>query len=108
MEEISHLLWALTEFTHNGQCIEVRMIGRPLICTIIRSPSNLPFFQRSLGALLAQLHFVFAKNAPWHAALPLEQLLHQLLPSAAGPGRPQSSALTQAQGAQQPSVLQKC
>lgn len=61
----------------------------------------------SLGALLAQLDFLAAKNGFWHASLSLEQLLHQLLPSTAGPRCPQSSALPQAQRAQQPRVLQK-
>lgn len=63
-----------------------------------RSLTNLPS-SRSLCALLAQLHFLFAKNGFWRASLSLEQLLHQLLPSAAGPRCPQSSALPQAQSA---------
>lgn len=68
---------------------------------------RVPVAQRSLDALLAQLHFLFAKSAFWRAALALEQLLHQLLPGAAGPRCPQRGALPQAQRAQQPGVVQE-
>ena len=76
-----------TELIHNSYITEVGLNGRRLICIIAcNSVSSIRFqTSRSLGALLAQLDFLFAKNGFWHASLSLEQLLHQLLPSAAGP-----------------------
>lgn len=63
---------------------------------------------RSLCALQARLLFVLSKDglAP-AASLSLEELLHQLLPSGTGPGRPQGGAFPQPQRAQQPCIVQE-
>lgn len=62
---------------------------------------------RSLCALQSHFHLVFTKYSFGNASFPLEELLHQLLSSAASPGRPQSGALPQAQRTQQPCIVQK-
>lgn len=53
------------------------------------APKECVLFQtsslRSRGALLAHHYFLFAKNRFWYSPLSLEQLLHQLLASGAGP-----------------------
>lgn len=101
--------WFLLDSLHNSKVIEVRLNARLLIWKKSMS-SVLPQTSRprgSLRALLAQLNFLFTKNGFCHTSLSLEQLLHQLLPSAAGPRCPQSSSLPQAERAEQPCIVQK-
>lgn len=73
--------------------------GWARICTV-------PSCRGSLGALLTHLHVLLPEEGFGSASLSSEQLLHQLLPRAAGTGRPQGGAFAQAERPQQPRVVQ--
>lgn len=75
-----------------------RLSGR-LVCYRPRKPS--------LCAVLAKLSVLFPQTSFWRVPLSPEQLFHELLPAAAGPRRPQSGSFPQAEGAEQPRVVQK-